>query len=319
MTDDRTEQLIRDAFADQAARAVDSREALAALHGARAPRRFGLVLATAAVVVVVAAVAAFVVPEVFRRSSPTPPVGDQSSQQQQVVPTSVLVVGVDTSDYTDTIVLTQVHADGSVSLVSIPRDTWNGQTKLNRIYATQDMERMRDAVAELTGVRADHYAIVDMSALGAVADAVGGVPVCLRAAADDQYSGAHFPKGEQVLRGEAALAFVRQRHGLPNGDLDRIGRQQAFLRGLSTKLPDADLAALLDAVGSRVVTDDLDVLGFVRTLAAAPSLHVGTIPTGKIDFETPQGSAIEVDPVRVKEFVGGMQDTPPVDGVPCVN
>jgi LCP family protein required for cell wall assembly len=275
------------------------------------------VLATAAVVVVVVAVAAFVVPEVFRRSSP-PPVADHSAQRQ-VTPVDVLVVGLDDADHTDTIVLTRVHADGSVSLVSIPRDTWNGQTKLNRILATGGMPPLVDAVADLTGVRADHYAMVDMPALGAVADAVGGVPVCLRAATDDPFSGAHFAGGEQVLEGGAALAFVRQRHGLPNGDLDRIARQQAFLRGLATKLPDADLAALAGAVEGRIVTDDLDVVGFVQTLAAATSLHVGTIPAGEAGVETPQGAGIAVDPVRVKEFVADVQGTPPVDGVPCVN
>lgn len=316
MTEDRTEQLIRDVFADQAARAVDTREVLDALRG-KPRRRYGLALAAAAVVVVVAAVATFVIPEVFRRSTP-PPVG--SEQSTPVTPTSVLVVGVDEYDNTDTIVLTRTHADGAVSLVSIPRDTWNGTDKLNQIYKRQGMEPLVDAVAALTGVRAEHYAIVDMSALAAVADAAGGVPVCLRNAVDDRYSGAKFPKGEQVLHGEAALAFIRQRHGLPNGDLDRMTRQQAFLHGLATKLPDANLATLLDAVGTTVVTDgDFDLPGFVQTLTRATSLRTGTIPVGKIDVQTPQGAAIEVDPAQVKQYVDDMGGTPPVDGVPCVN
>jgi hypothetical protein len=64
---DRTEQLIRDVFTDQAARATDGREVLDALRGTPR-RRYGPMIAAAAVVVVVAAVAAFVVPEVFRRA-----------------------------------------------------------------------------------------------------------------------------------------------------------------------------------------------------------------------------------------------------------
>jgi len=313
---DRTEQLIRDVFTDQAARATDGREVLDVLRG-KPRRRYGAVLATAAVVVVVAAVAAFVVPEVFRRSTP-PPVGTE--QAAPVTPTNVLVVGVDSIGYTDTIVLTRTLADGSVSLVSLPRDAWNGQTKLNRIYPDAGEKALVDAVTALTGVQADHVAIVDMSALGAVAEAVGGVPVCLRAAVEDSYSGADFAKGEQVITGDAALAFIRQRHGLPNGDLDRIARHQAFLRGVSTKLPGADLAALVDAVKGKVKTDaDFDLLGFVQTLAQAKSLRVGTIPVGKIDVDTPQGAALEVDPAQVKQYVNDMGGTPPVDGVPCVN
>lgn len=313
---DRTEQLIRDAFTDQAARATDGRDVLDALRGTPR-RRYGVVLAAAAVVVVVAAVAAFVVPEVFRRGSP-PPVG--TSRPAPVTPANVLVVGVDENDNTDTIVLARTHADGSVSIVSIPRDTWNGRNKLNRIYRQQGMAPLVDAVAALTGVRAEHYATVDMSALAAVADSAGGVPVCLRNAVDDRFSGAKFPKGEQVLHGAAALAFIRQRHGLPNGDLDRMARQQAFLRGLATKLPDVNLATLLDAVGTSVVTDrDFDLLGFVHTLARATSLRVGTIPIERVDIGTPEGAAIEADPVRVKQYVGDLRGTPPVDGVPCVD
>lgn len=317
MNQDRTEQLIRDVFADQAARAVDGRDVLDTLRG-EPKRRHGLVLVTAAVVVVVAAVATFVIPEVFRRSSPAPSAAEQ--QTPAVTPTNVLVVGVDENDYTDTIMLVRTGADGSVSLVSIPRDTWDGQNKLNQLYVKNGERALVDAVTGLTGVPIDHLAIVDMSALATVADAVGGVPVCLRAAVDDDYSGARFPQGEQVVTGDAALAFVRQRHGLPNGDLDRIARHQAFLRGLSTKLPSADLPALLDAVAGNVRTDNgLDLLGFVQTLAQAPSLHVGTIPTGSLDVETPQGSGIAVDPAQVKQFVGDLQGTPPSDGVPCVN
>ncbi|MFI7675314.1 LCP family protein [Actinophytocola sp. NPDC049390] len=319
MTEDRTEQLIRDAFADQAARAADGRDVLEALRGG--PKgRYGVALATVAVVVV--AVAAFVVPEVFRRSAPTPPVAEQPAT---VAPTSVLVVGTDENRNTDTIVLVRTAADGSVSLVSIPRDTWAdqpgaGKVRLNQVLPKDGVRPLADTVTALTGVTLDHVAIVDMSALGAVADAVGGVPVCLRTAVEDRYSGADFPKGEQVVTGADALAFVRQRHGLPNGDLDRIARHQAFLRGLSARLPNADLPALLDAVRGKVETDDgFDLLGFVETLARATELRVGTIPVERTDVQTPQGAVIEVDPEQVKKFVGDVQGTPPASGVPCVN
>ena len=316
---DRTEELIREVFADQAARAVDSREVIDTLRG-RPARRYGLVVATAAVVVVVAAVAAFVVPEVFRRSEPLSPA---ASGQQQTTPVSkpvnVLVVGVDSHDNTDTIALVHIGSEG-VDVASIPRDTWNGTTKLNQLYVRDGMPALVDAVTDLTGIRPEHHVVVDMSALPSVADAVGGVPVCLLAASEDDYAEADFPQGEQVLTGASALAFVRQRHGLPNGDLDRIARQQAFLRGLATKLPSADLPALLDAVADSIQTDSgFDLLGAVQMLAQAPSLHIGTIPTGTLDFQTPLGSAIEVDPAQVKEFVAGLPGTPPSDGVPCVN
>jgi LCP family protein required for cell wall assembly len=323
MTEDRTEQLIRDVFADQAARAVDGRDVLDALRG-KPKRRHGLVLVTAAVVVVVAAVATFVIPEVFRRSSPTPPAAEQ--QTATVTPTSVLVVGVDNGRRTDTVVLAQIHADGGVSLVSLPRDAWvrepsGAMTRLNRVYEISGAEALTATVRDLTGVMPEHYAVVDMRALVDLTNAVGGVPVCLNAAVQDDSSGADFPAGEQVLSGDQALAFVRHRRGLHNGDLDRVKRQQALLQGIGTKLADADLPALADAVRGRITTDpDLDILGLAQALAGATSVHVGTIPLVDIDHQAPGGgSVITVDPGQVKEFVGGIASTPPSTGVPCVD
>jgi LCP family protein required for cell wall assembly len=325
MTEDRTEQLVRDAFAEEAARAADSREVLAAVRGRRPRRSYGLVLAAAAVVVVVAAVATFVVPEVFRRSAP-PPVGDRQQERTiAVTPTNVLVVGLDGSGWTDSIVLTQVTADGSVSLVSIPRDSWistaGGMTKLNQLYTNSGPEALLATVSELTGVQVDHYAAVDMASMGALVNAIGGVPVCLNTAVSDRFSGAEFPAGQQVLSGDAALAFIRQRHGLPNGDLDRIVRLQAFLQSLATTVKDADLNTVVRAVHNGIKTDpDLDLLSLAQDLANAKTLHVGTIPIGATDINTPQGSGIAVDPTQVKQFVTDLPGTPPATGdVPCVN
>jgi anionic cell wall polymer biosynthesis LytR-Cps2A-Psr (LCP) family protein len=176
-------------------------------------------------------------------------------------------------------------------------------------------------VRDLTGVRPEHYAFVDMAAFADLADAVGGVRVCLNAPAEDPYAGVDLPAGEQVVTGDAALGFVRQRHGLPNGDVDRVKRAQVFLQGVVAKLGDADLAELVDAVAGRLQTDPgLDLLGLAGQLAAAPSLHVGTIPITDGAHEVPgAGSVVAVDPAQVTEYVGGIKGTPPVDGVPCVN
>jgi LCP family protein required for cell wall assembly len=325
MTFDRTEQLIRDSFHDEAARAVDGREVLANVRRQKPRRSHGLVLAAAAVVVVVAAVAAFVVPEVFQRSNGTPPVGDQQEQTTQVTPMNVLVVGVDGTDNTDSIVLTQVNADGSVSLVSLPRDsqvtTPTGENKLKQVYREAGMDALVTTVRDLTGVEVEHYVVVDMAAVGDLVDVVGGVPVCLNAATKDQYSGADFAAGEQILGGSAALAFVRQRHGLPNGDLDRIVRLQTLVRSLTTKLKGADLGKVVNAVQEKVRPDPgLDVLDFATNLVNATALRFATIPVGVEDFDTPNGAVLPVDPTQVKELVTALPSTPPAtDDVPCVN
>lgn len=327
MTEDRTEQLIRDVFTDQAARAVDSRDVLDTLRGGKPRRNYGLVLATAAVVVVVAAVATFVIPEVFRRSTPTGPIPPAAEQPAAVQPTSVLVGGLDAGGRTDTLALAQVHADGAVSLVSLPRDSWitlpeGPPLRLGQVRQLFDTDKLLDVVRDLTGVRPEHYAFVDMAAFADLADAVGGVRVCLNAPVEDRYAGIDLPAGEQVVTGDTALGFVRQRMGLPNGDFDRVKRAQVFLAGVVAKLGDADLTEVVDAVAGRLQTDPgLDLLGLAGQLAAAPSLHVGTIPVVDDAHEVVpgNGSVVAVDPAQVTEFVEGIEGTPPSDGVPCVN
>ena len=90
----------------------------------------------------------------------------------------------------------------------------------------------------LTGLHIDHYMQVDLLGFYRISNAIGGVTVCLNKAQNPNtdsdafgkgYSGINLPAGVSVIKGTQALAFVRQRHGLPNGDLDRIRRQQYFL------------------------------------------------------------------------------------------
>lgn len=125
-------------------------------------------------------------------------------------------------------------------------------------------------VQALTGLSVDHVAEITLAGFYDLATALGGVTVCLNHAVSDDYSGADFPAGVQRLDGAQALAFVRQRHGLTNGDLDRTHRQQAFLSSAVHQLSAAGtwsdpgkLAALYDTARRDVVLDPgWDVLSF---------------------------------------------------------
>ena len=89
---------------------------------------------------------------------------------------------------------------------------------------------------QFTGIKIDHYAEVNLISFYLLSKAVGGVPVCLVKATKDRQSGADFPAGHFEVEGSSALSFVRQRHGLPGGDLDRIKRQQMFLASAANKI-----------------------------------------------------------------------------------
>ena len=95
-----------------------------------------------------------------------------------------------------------------------------------------------------------------------------------RTPVDEPLSGADFPAGPQKLNGPQALSFVRQRHDLPRGDLDRVTRQQAVMAELAhqvisgkTLSSPSTLNRLQDAVQRSVVlSDGWDIMDFVQQM-----------------------------------------------------
>jgi LCP family protein required for cell wall assembly len=178
-----------------------------------------------------------------------------------------LNAGSDSGTNTDTMILVHVPADGSkASFVSFPRDSYvqipgHGWDKLNAAYAYGYAASSDDApeatrqaagaqllvktISQLSGLQIDHYAEVDLLGFFKLSSVVGGVDVNLCEAVDDRrWSGAFFPAGPQTISGAEALKFVRQRHGLPRSDFDRIIRQQVFIAGVLRKMLSDDV--LLD-------------------------------------------------------------------------
>ncbi|MCV7356383.1 LCP family protein [Mycolicibacterium fluoranthenivorans] len=174
---------------------------------------------------------------------------------------------------TNTLILVHVDADNKVTAFSIPRDDYidfhrlPGYTNikikeaygLTKFYTEQhladegigDRETLEmagreagraatlGAVRSLVGVPIDYFAEINLAGFYDLASTLGGIQVCLNHAVDDEYSGANFPAGHQTLNAAQALAFVRQRHGLENGDLDRTHRQQAFLVAVMRQLQES--------------------------------------------------------------------------------
>lgn len=141
-------------------------------------------------------------------------------------------------------------------------------------------------VRALTGVPIDRFAEVSLVGFYDVAQALGGIDVCLNHPVHDSYSGARFPAGRRHLNASQALAFVRQRHGLDNGDLDRTHRQQAFLLSVLHRMQSTgmltdpgQLNRLMSALNRDVVlSDNWDLLPWGQQMLA---------PTGqRISFRT---------------------------------
>ena len=221
---------------------------------------------------------------------------------------------------TNTLILMHLTADGAAQAFSIPRDDYVDVTavvpgydhvKIKEAYGlskadaeqklvdqgvtdravleSQGREAGRRAtlavVRALTGVSIDYFAEVSLAGFYDVAASLGGVAVCLNHAVHDDYSGADFPAGRQTLNAQQALAFVRQRHGLDNGDLDRTHRQQAFLasalQGLQASGSFTDLgqlSALVDIARKDLVLSPGWGLDLFR--------RVGALAGGRVQYQT---------------------------------
>lgn len=250
---------------------------------------------------------------------------------------------------TDTIILIRIPNDGrSATAISIPRDAYvaipdQGKGKINSAFAgaanvTRDKalaegENEKDAilkgnedgrkalietVANLTGVSVDRYAEIGLVGFSRLTNAVGGVDVCLKKPVNDSFSGARFKSGKQTLKGPQALSFVRQRHGLPRGDLDRVTRQQVFMASLASKIlstgtltSPSKLSQLQNALSTSVTLDqDWDVMGFAKELAnlSAGNVKFSTVPVVRDDGWSDDGqqSVVVVDPKQVQAYVTGL-------------
>ncbi len=94
-----------------------------------------------------------------------------------------------------------------------------------------------DVVSEFTGLDIQFAGMIGFEGVAAMADAVGGVPVCLASPISDRWSGLDLPAGTHELSGWQALQFLRTRHGVGDGsDLTRISSQQVYLSSLIRKL-----------------------------------------------------------------------------------
>ncbi|WP_091290393.1 LCP family protein [Amycolatopsis xylanica] len=250
---------------------------------------------------------------------------------------------------TDTLILVHIPNDGSKAVaISMPRDSYvdipggYGKHKINSAYARaltstrkelqkqgvsdpKELEQKSNqagaktliqTIEKLTGSHIDNYASVNLLGFSDITKAIGGVDVCLNNDVKDQFSGANFTKGEHTISGVEALEFVRQRHGLPRGDLDRVVRQQVFMASMAKKVISAGtladpgkLSDLAEAIKKSVVLNQgWDIIGFAQQMKnlTGGQLEFKTIPVVNMDFKTPEdGSAIQVDPRAVKDFIQG--------------
>jgi LCP family protein required for cell wall assembly len=165
--------------------------------------------------------------------------------------TNYLLIGTDKREGTegnraDSILVLRT-GDGPARLLSIPRDLLvprpdlgGDRARINAAYNQGAVNLIR-TVQEGVGIPIDRYIEINFTAFADLVDALGGVTINFPTPAIDEGSGLNVQQaGDVELDGAQALAFVRSRKyqevidGVPQGtsgsDLDRIVRQQQFLR-----------------------------------------------------------------------------------------
>lgn len=208
----------------------------------------------------------------------------------------------------------------SVSLVSIPRDSWvsvpgQGMHKIDQAFflgaspkhSFDDGVRLARATIEQDyGVGIDRYAWVGLDGFSSVINTVGGIDIDVtHPLVDDNYpddTGKHISKanpyavkrlylapGPQHLNGAQALEYVRSRHADLVGDIGRTQRQQEVLQALKKKLNVETifnhLSELFRDLAGKIYTDlnqneMLSVANFARNLPS-DSIQRLTLGPGK--------------------------------------
>ncbi len=191
----------------------------------------------------------------------------------------------------DTVMLVHIPSgNAKATIVSFPRDSWVSipsytdpktgvhtpahDQRINSAFSLGGAPLLIEVVEKLSQLRVDHYLQVDFNGFQNMVNALDGVSICVKTTRNDKDSGDYLKAGTQHVNGKQALGFVRDRKGLPRGDLDRIADQQYFLSVLLHKVLSTGTLAnplrvnafLKAATGSLTVDRDLS-FSDMRTLA----------------------------------------------------
>src|SRR4051812_10819946 len=193
-------------------------------------------------------------------------------------PLNILVMGSDNRDCqgcnidnltgggqrSDTTILLHLSADRKRAYgVSIPRDSMvdrpschgdgggeiPGGTHVmwNEAFSAGGPACTIQQFEQLTGIRLDHFVVVDFEGFRGMVDAIGGVEVCIPETIDDRSHGIFLEAGTRKLKGQQALNYVRERYVVGNGsDIGRMKRQQAFIASMAHQVVKAGTLARPD-------------------------------------------------------------------------
>lgn len=184
---------------------------------------------------------------------------------------NIYISGSDTRDNTltsltrsDVNIIASVNTDtGEVLLLSTPRDYYiplsisgGVPDKLTHagIYGVQVS---MDTLSMLYDISIDYYFKVNFTGFVDIINALGNIEV--QSDYEFDAGGYHFTTGTNVLDGDAALAFCRERYSFSSGDRQRGRNQMAVIKGIIQKAASpailTDYTSILEGVQNCIDTN----------------------------------------------------------------
>lgn len=224
---------------------------------------------------------------------------------------NVLLIGTDARPgaedgaRADTIAILRVASDGSLAVLSLPRDLQvpgTGQ-RLAAAYADGGAQVLVDTLHGALGLPVDHVVEVDFAAFVGLVDDLGGLRLAVDVPLRDRTTGLDLaPTACTTLDGETALQLVRARHvdGDTLGDLGRMARTRAVLAAAMEQVGDAwddprELDRLSRMLADHAVLDDglsLEVMaGLGRTLGRGDRSRIAAPELPLTDVRGADGAA----------------------------
>jgi len=201
----------------------------------------------------------------------------KSKERNEPARSDVMIVGI-LNKKTEQLVLTSIPRDSLVNIDYSKYDVPYGKTgveqdKITHAHYFGSMDKSnsyngiklaRETTENLLGIQIDHVVKVNFQGFVQLIDALDGVDIDVRYAFKEQDSKRKagtvtVDKGMQHLTGEQALAYVRNRHDDPLGDIGRGQKQMQVIQAVAKEAASfRSLSAyrdILDAVGDNVETN----------------------------------------------------------------
>ncbi|MFG3090403.1 LCP family protein [Streptomyces antibioticus] len=214
----------------------------------------------------------------------------------------------------DVQMLLHVSADRTnMSVVSMPRDTLLSIPKCTdpesgKVYGASDRAMTNESLGrggpgctvatweKLTDIHIDHFMMIDFAGVVSMADAIGGVPVCVDAnvhshTSTGKGSGLKLEEGTTAVKGEQALQWLRTRYGFEDDtDLARAKAQHMYMNSMvrqlrsEAKLTKPNSLRKLAEAATRAITVD-DGLGSITKMYDLAT-ELQKVPTERITMTT---------------------------------